>query len=216
MGIRFLCPNGHKLNVKSFQAGKRGICPHCGARFTIPGESTLPDEGTPISEGVLPLPVVADAPGIPPQESTPTSEQRDPFLAAPDARWYVSPPGGGQFGPAHANLMKTWIAEGRVTADSLVWREGWDDWVEASTVLPQLASPETASFLPPPEPVETPDAPSITVAEPERTRGRAVKQPRGDAGRRRSSGDPTIKWVALLTALVVVLIIVFIWMVTRS
>jgi hypothetical protein len=42
MGIRFSCPNGHKLNVKDNLAGKRGICPACGARFVIPaaGEST--------------------------------------------------------------------------------------------------------------------------------------------------------------------------------
>jgi hypothetical protein len=36
MGIRFSCPNGHKLHVKEFLAGKRGICPECGAKFTIP------------------------------------------------------------------------------------------------------------------------------------------------------------------------------------
>ena len=42
MGIRFYCPNGHKLNVKSFQVGERGICPHCGIKFTIPNESTRP------------------------------------------------------------------------------------------------------------------------------------------------------------------------------
>ena len=41
MGIRFYCPNGHRLNVKAFQAGKRGICPHCGAKVRIPSESTL-------------------------------------------------------------------------------------------------------------------------------------------------------------------------------
>jgi len=40
MGIRFYCPNGHKLNVKAFQAGKRGICPHCGASVDIPHRST--------------------------------------------------------------------------------------------------------------------------------------------------------------------------------
>ena len=39
MGIRFTCPNGHRLNVKSYLAGKRGICPHCGIRFDIPLES---------------------------------------------------------------------------------------------------------------------------------------------------------------------------------
>ena len=40
MGIRFYCPNGHKLHVKAFQAGKRGICPHCGASMDIPYQST--------------------------------------------------------------------------------------------------------------------------------------------------------------------------------
>ncbi len=36
MGIRVTCPQGHKLHVKTFLAGKRGICPHCGAKFVIP------------------------------------------------------------------------------------------------------------------------------------------------------------------------------------
>jgi hypothetical protein len=39
MGIRFQCPNGHSLNVKSFLAGKRGICPECSTRFIVPQES---------------------------------------------------------------------------------------------------------------------------------------------------------------------------------
>ena len=38
MGIKFRCPNGHKLNVKSFLAGKRGVCPDCGTTFRIPEE----------------------------------------------------------------------------------------------------------------------------------------------------------------------------------
>lgn len=42
MGIRFYCPNGHKLNVKTFQAGRRGICPYCGVSVQIPLESTRP------------------------------------------------------------------------------------------------------------------------------------------------------------------------------
>jgi tellurite resistance protein TehA-like permease len=39
MGIRFSCPNGHNLNVKTFLAGKRGVCPQCGAKFVIPIEA---------------------------------------------------------------------------------------------------------------------------------------------------------------------------------
>src|SRR6187402_2516092 len=50
MGIRFSCPNGHKLNVKEFLAGKRGVCPQCGAKFIIP----MPDSASAIE---TPLPV---------------------------------------------------------------------------------------------------------------------------------------------------------------
>src|SRR5438034_11770916 len=39
MGIKFHCPNGHKLNVKSFLAGKKGVCPKCGTRVRIPTAS---------------------------------------------------------------------------------------------------------------------------------------------------------------------------------
>ncbi|MDR3109324.1 MAG: DUF4339 domain-containing protein [Planctomycetaceae bacterium] len=42
MGIRFYCPNGHKLNVKSFLAGKVGYCPECGTKVKIPYEDTRP------------------------------------------------------------------------------------------------------------------------------------------------------------------------------
>src|SRR5262245_23477021 len=42
MGIKFRCPNGHKLNVKSFLAGKRGICPHCGVGVDIPQSNGAP------------------------------------------------------------------------------------------------------------------------------------------------------------------------------
>jgi hypothetical protein len=40
MGIRFRCQAcANKVNVKDFLAGKRGICPKCGAKFTIPERS---------------------------------------------------------------------------------------------------------------------------------------------------------------------------------
>jgi hypothetical protein len=40
MGIRFFCPNGHKLNVKEHLAGKAGFCPECGVRLVVPLQST--------------------------------------------------------------------------------------------------------------------------------------------------------------------------------
>ncbi len=301
MGIRFYCPNGHKLNVKEFQAGRRGICPFCGARTQIPTQSTRPSSksagvpgGAPSAQGpgrhgaaqaatqtlhqddaeatqasdsspdILPgeppslpgdpgyqlaghdvpmvggkmlgpstplgtpsgggpviapptlpaggghhVPMVGPAPTIsplPPGEgqgvratsisATPTEavnlrpapaqkpsptpspgqpgpaaattpapttlaapttpaaptqpatpEPADPISEAPDMIWYVRPPSGGQFGPAAGELMRTWLSEGRVSADSLVWREGWRDWQEAGKVFPKLRSNQIIDFL---------------------------------------------------------------------
>jgi len=35
MGIVSHCPNGHRVKVKDHLAGRKGICPSCGARFRI-------------------------------------------------------------------------------------------------------------------------------------------------------------------------------------
>jgi hypothetical protein len=227
MGIRFLCPNGHKLHVKSFQAGRRGICPHCGARITIPSQSTLPESDATTSpntkevedEEIAEEQVAresgeqVDRQAVPPMSPP---KAGDPLGEAPGAKWFVSPPGGGQFGPANADMMRTWIAEGRVTADSLVWREGWDDWAEASTVLPHLVPPETASYLPSPEPTDALPAPNITISEPVGRTARAAAHPRRRGGRQRSPRNKMVQWVGILAAMVVVLVILFIWVVNRS
>ncbi len=39
MGIVAYCPNHHRVKVKDDLAGRKGICPTCGARFRIPLES---------------------------------------------------------------------------------------------------------------------------------------------------------------------------------
>jgi len=74
----------------------------------------------------------------------------DAIGEAPQAVWYVRPPSGGQYGPAGGEIMRKWIGEGRVSGDSLVWREGWPDWRAAGTVFPTLATtaPATASPVP--------------------------------------------------------------------
>ena len=44
--------------------------------------------------------------------------------------------------------MRVWIAEGRVSPDSLVWREGWRDWQEAEAVFPQLKTKSPNDAVP--------------------------------------------------------------------
>ena len=72
--------------------------------------------------------------------------------------WYVRPKGGGQYGPARGEVMNRWITEGRVAADSLIWREGWDDWQVASETLPQLASSDSPRPSTGPQPAKTASA----------------------------------------------------------
>jgi hypothetical protein len=57
MGIVCRCPNGHRVKVKEHQAGKRGLCPTCGAKFSIPAASGQEPDGSPKT---------ADAPVEPP------------------------------------------------------------------------------------------------------------------------------------------------------
>lgn len=227
MGIRFYCPNGHKLHVKAFQAGLRGICPYCGTPVDIPLQSTRPSskeerlarkrQAAGSRNGGQPVPILQKGPrertaprkedqsvsgptgsasgsgGASTTANTPLPQAaaqeatiargtgsaaessgqapaREANLArpsdtsasagaqpaapplvtrtthnlsvldeAPNAVWYVRPSAGGQYGPATADVLRTWLAEGRIAHDTLVWREGWRDWREAGEVFPQLA-----------------------------------------------------------------------------
>ncbi len=161
MGIKFNCPDCNEaLNIKAKLAGRRGFCPKCRAKIQIPGtpepavvenvqiaeDSPAPDvfepstasmsnpignsPAVPAAEPVAAIPVASE---LPPVAAAPVSQ--DPFDEAPNAVWYIRPPGGGQFGPASTELMKQWFAEGRVGANSLVWRDGWADWLVASHVF---------------------------------------------------------------------------------
>ena len=60
-------------------------------------------------------------------------------LDEPDAQWYVRPPAGGQYGPASGAVLRTWIAENRITGSTLIWRDGWSQWRSARETLPELA-----------------------------------------------------------------------------
>jgi hypothetical protein len=150
MGIRFLCPNGHKLNVKAELAGKRAVCPECGAKLMIPAASASPSAAPPIA-------VVVDAP---PQGV---------------AAWHLRSATGEQLGPLSELQFRASIAAGRVTAETLVWREGWREWKPARSVAELLPTPlvatpiAAAAVAAPAEPVavvaEVPSAVEEVVAD---------------------------------------------------
>jgi len=299
MGIRFYCPNGHRLNVKSFLAGKRGICPHCGVGVDIPldsqippgskkfrdqhavetakasGEAALPEKpGGPLlaldeiedeitttgdsrilggsairanasgASGAMPRPAPptygdsgidiggaktgpgpaqtsnaaaandfelpanfdAGAATAAPADAPQTPDAKpDPLAEDPTAVWYVRPPSGGQFGPAVGEVVRSWLDEGRITADSLVWREGWPEWLPADGVFPQLAK----------APPVSPPGKSASAASVETSSSPAAKKSssRAQSGKSNHVGIIVVIVLGLLSLL---LLGVLIWMITQS
>jgi hypothetical protein len=215
MGIRFFCPNGHKLHVKAFQAGLKGICPTCGAKMLIPWESTRlsskeekaqPHEGG--ASSAIPIELPPAAAKQPPVHAVSNPSPSPPFAAPPadplaeagDVVWYVRPASGGQFGPANSAIMQGWIAEGRVSAEALIWREGWRDWQQASQVFPQLAP------QPPAPELTIPGLENILEEEPLVVPGRS--RPRKSSLQKRNQQAVAIGSIVLAVLLVLVISLV--------
>ncbi|MDR0704765.1 MAG: DUF4339 domain-containing protein [Planctomycetaceae bacterium] len=158
MGIRFFCPNGHKLNVKEYLAGKAGFCPECGARLIIPLQSTRKSnkELNELQERQENVPNVdsissaTPAQPQPPETNSTTTETApianpneiiNPILQDQTVVWYVQVLGGEQYGPVNGQTIHAWIQERRMKPSMLVWREGWTNWLEAKNVFTELDAP---------------------------------------------------------------------------
>ncbi len=92
--------------------------------------------------------------------------QPQAIVEAPGANWYVRPPAGGQYGPAPADIFCEWLTENRVTRDSLVWRDGWPQWLVAGDVFPDYFGPailQHSTAGPGTTPVAAPEQSAATV-----------------------------------------------------
>ena len=189
MGIRFTCPNGHHLNVKSFLAGKRGICPECNVRFIVPqdsgGVAAMAGEAAADASASI---VIAQ----PPTEPSP-AEPPPPTEPALPQTWYVRLANGQQFGPADEQAFQSWVAEGRVAADSWVWCTGWPDWKRGSEVVD--TSPGGSS--PAVDPVQSS---AVVRARPARRR----RSPRHERAKKLSLVLAAVVFLLLLILVIVV------------
>ncbi|MDP6719567.1 MAG: DUF4339 domain-containing protein [Pirellulaceae bacterium] len=238
MGIRFYCPEcSRRMNVKTFLAGKRGICPHCDARWEIPLESEIP-EGAPRIRpnteptGTKPTGLTAQTVAASPASMAAAKSNApangdplpsfeaiaptvgDPIDASPNAVWYVRPASGGEFGPAKGDVMRRWMQEGRVGADSMVWCEGWAEWQIAGPIFPSLApSPEQ-----PTDPVDTPaqmGAEPKTIAALESIQKKTDKSNGRVAHQRSSATGKSIAAIVILGLMIVALFVVLIFAIQK-
>ncbi|HEY2840774.1 MAG TPA: DUF4339 domain-containing protein [Pirellulales bacterium] len=159
MGIKFKCEHCQRtLNVKDHLGGKRGICPRCQGKIEIPLASTVIDGAGTVDSLAPPAPLTPQSSHVP----------LDPIAEAPQLNWYVAPPGSmTKYGPAQGDLMRSWIREGRVSGDSLVWREGWPQWRVAAQAFPELSQAPVNVVLPTPkaQPSSAPALPSAEVED---------------------------------------------------
>lgn len=139
MPIRVVCPNGHALRVKDNLAGKPGVCPTCQAGFVVPASVLAPGPTTPPAAAVVPAEAV---------------------------EWRVALSDGQQFGPTVPTVFSQWIRAGRVTADALVWRTGWDEWRPAGQVAAELPVPLPSAPIGPAEPAVSELPAGVTLPPP--------------------------------------------------
>ena len=125
--------------VKLGAAALAAVAPASGAKTTV---SLLHEEAT---SAVVPAAAAMAVAGAVGQIAPP-----DPIDESPDMQWYVMPAGASsQYGPAAGDAFRSWIKEGRVTADSLVWRQDWPEWKRAGSVFPELdAAAGAAPYAP--------------------------------------------------------------------
>jgi hypothetical protein len=165
MGIKFKCEHCHRtLNVKDHLVGKRGICPKCQGKIEIPIASTE-DDGDGSPDAAPPDGTASVTVRTAPADAS-AGSAIDAIAEAPQLNWYVAPPGSmTKYGPAPGDLMRSWIREGRVSSDSLVWREGWPQWRVAAQAFPELTRAPAGAVLPTPRPdpsaVPLPDTATI-------------------------------------------------------
>jgi hypothetical protein len=130
----------------------------------------------------------------------------DPIDEAPAAVWYVRPSGGGQYGPAPGTIMRQWIAEGRIGAESLVWREDWPEWKPACDVFPPPDAPRTVQIEPASAAIAT-AAPAISSHSDAAPTPAATPNP---ISRRSRSNSAALFWTVGLSIMVLVLLVVLV------
>ncbi|GHT18896.1 hypothetical protein FACS1894189_7290 [Planctomycetales bacterium] len=131
MGIRFFCPNGHKLNVKSYLAGKVGYCPECNVRMTIPMESVQSSSASNASITIeTPSTRIEPAPQF-------SMLSENPLLQDQTVSWYFQVSDGSGQPISNAEMIRS-LQNGTIKRNTMIWREGWEFWSEAQDVFPEL------------------------------------------------------------------------------
>ena len=110
MPIEISCNNCSKrLRVPDTAAGKRVKCPGCQTVLSVPAGGSASGTGSAVG---------ASGPGA--------------------VKYHLKTEDGQTFGPVPKSELDEWLAEGRVTAECQILKDGGDQWQWASDIYPQL------------------------------------------------------------------------------
>ena len=179
MPLEVTCPScsGH-FRVPDSAAGKKIRCPKCKGAMDVPAEpvATAPPAEAPefVPPPVERTSLASDVPA----KAAPPRPKSAPPPAKPQPKpemWFFKSEEGEDYGPVPRNELDAWHAEGRITADCQLLREGSDQWQWAGDIYAELN--DDAEKKPAPTvatPVKSkPSAPAIDDG-PSSTRSRIV------------------------------------------
>jgi phage FluMu protein Com len=134
-----------KLRVPDTAAGKRIKCPKCQGVLNVPATA----EAAPGSlSGAIPTPskvASKSSASIPVQRPVAPTPKSAVTKKMPVEQWFVQADDGQQYGPVSRLELNQWHADGRITTETQILREGSEQWQWASDLYPDLLPAEPAA-----------------------------------------------------------------------
>lgn len=128
-----------KYRVPDNVAGKKIRCPKCKEVIQVPAAAD--DAAKPT--------IPASQPAAQSKSAAPKTPAAAPKPAKPAVEnWYLKTEDGESYGPVPRAELDSWYAEGRVTTECQLLREGSDQWQWASELYPELDAASAASAAP--------------------------------------------------------------------
>ena len=162
------CPHcQYRVGVPDNAMGRVGKCPQCKQRVRFTEEGIVPAEVEQPAAQPPPQPApAAEAPvAEAPVAETPAAAPPPQPVVQDEPQWHIHTEQGQQLGPITATELNGHIQGRTISADCLLWQEGWEDWQRAGDLYPTLNAPAAA-----PAPVASqhdPDGFLADLGEPE-------------------------------------------------